>query len=155
MDYANWNTERALLKNEIYKELRDQKDRESKVVDSGQINLDPSFLEKDIPSEYGPYFFRVPFASPPSMAFAQIRAAQAFPVWTILDISRWEASTGAIVGFYLGILALKTPPATVTAHRITWIAQGQASVYHQSGASDAWTESYTPDYNSTLNINQQ
>lgn len=154
MDYTNWNNERAALKNEIYKELREQRDREGKVTDSGRIAINPQLATVGETYEYGPFFFLGPFKTAPNMAFAQIRAEADKPFWGALDVSRWETSEGVVEGFYLGFWALQTPPEALFTHTVSWIAQGQASVYHQSTGRSAWMDSYSSDDNPTLNINQ-
>jgi hypothetical protein len=154
MDYTNWDNERAALKNEIYKELREQRDREGKSMDSGQITINPQLVTVGESFEYGPFFFLGPFRTAPNMAFAQIRAEADKPFWGALDVSRWETASGAIEGFYVGFLALQAPPEALFTHTVSWIAQGQASVYHQSTGRDAWMDKYSSEYNSTLNIDQ-
>ena len=51
-DYTNWEAERSALKAEIYRELREQRDRERKVTISGAIELNPQYVTKAQAYEY-------------------------------------------------------------------------------------------------------
>lgn len=154
MDYTNWDYEREALKTEIYKELREQRDRVREATDSGKIEINPQLATVDIPFEYGPFFFKSPFKQAPNMTFAQARTVRTSPFWALLDISRWESPSGALEGFYIGVLALRPPPAAVFTHSISWIAQGEASVYHPSNSTNAWMDQYSDGTNPTLEITQ-
>lgn len=151
-DYTNWEAERAALKTEIYRELREKRDRERVVTISGSIELNPQYVTKDIPFEYGPFLFPTPFSEPPILTFSAVRTDPVKPFWGFMDISRWQIASGTFEGFYIGFYAIQTPPAALYKHIINWIAQGKASVYHESAAEDAWTAGYDHSSNPSVNL---
>ena len=151
-DYTNWEAERTTLKNEIYKELREQRDRKREVTISGTVEINPQFVTKGVPYEYGPFLFPTPFSSQPVMTISTTRTDPTKAFWGITDISRWQLTAGIFEGFYVGFYAIEPPPEALYRHTISWIAQGTASVYHESVGQDAWTTGYDHANNPTVNL---
>lgn len=152
MDYTNWDEERAALKAEIYRELREQRDRERSQTYTGLIQIEPQILKLNTSTEYGPFPFPSTFSGTPNMSFCAYRTEVTKPLTAVLEVSRWDTSNGNVTGFYLSVYPITEPPRDVLNHTISWIAQGTASVYHEGSASDAWTTQYDNKYNNTLNI---
>lgn len=139
MDYTNWNKERAALKEEILKDLRDQRDRRALVQTTGLIKINPQLYPVQSFSTVGSYSFKNNFKAAPYLGFIQILQTPTKPWIAELYVESWHSIQGVIDGFTLGLYPLVDPPDGVTQHQIRWFTHGKASSY-RTDQNSGWKE---------------
>lgn len=152
MDFTNWPAERDKLKQEIFKELREQRDRKGLLTLSGSTKINPQYVSKGTSRDYGPFIFGTRFQGTPDISFGSIRAVQEQPFWALYDVAKWVGEAGAVEGFYLGLYAVTAPPKGLYQHNVSWIVRGTASQYRAESRLEAWRSSYSYDRASHLHI---
>lgn len=147
MDYTNWTRERQKLKDEVFKELRNQRDR--KALRDGRTFKDSVNINPQTLGRAGTITILDPimlngwrFQARPSISFGQIMGDSNKPYMCVPSVADWVSSGGIIVGLKLGIYSLMDCPADLVQHTITWIVHGKASVYQGSSAHENWTQQY-------------
>lgn len=139
MDYTNWNKERLRLKDEILKDLRDQRDRKALVQSVGLIKINPQIYPVNTFSTVGTFTFKNNFKDAPFLDFMQIFENVKKPWLVNLYVESWHAIQGVIDGFVLGLYPLVAAPSGLTQHQIRWFVHGQASSY-RTDQNNTWRE---------------
>lgn len=138
------------LKEEIFKELREQKDREGISTISGIYTFNPKTLKAPTVSKrnikpskqvVGPIFFNTKFTKTPVVTFGQVQQDSTQLCIVQPFVNSWKFQAGVVEGFFLGLYPIAVD-TTAEKHLISWIAQGNTSAYMDLGVSQAWETNY-------------